>query len=118
MIVNTLSNISNIRNEKIENNNKNEKLIKSYPTQSKNVMSTFSFWNIEKETFITKPLYAQNLRKKQFSLLDESEEMIRNYSSNQYSIKFVPRHLLYVMSQVASRSFFDPLYRKQLFFRY
>ncbi|EUR79214.1 hypothetical protein PFBG_00703 [Plasmodium falciparum 7G8] len=116
--VNTLSNISNIRNEKIENNNKNEKLIKSYPTQSKNVMSTFSFWNIEKETFITKPLYAQNLRKKQFSLLDESEEMIRNYSSNQYSIKFVPRHLLYVMSQVASRSFFDPLYRKQLFFRY
>ncbi|EUT93048.1 hypothetical protein PFAG_00176 [Plasmodium falciparum Santa Lucia] len=116
--VNTLSNISNIRNEKIENNNKNEKLLKSYPTQSKNVMSTFSFWNIEKETFITKPLYAQNLRKKQFSLLDESEEMIRNYSSNQYSIKFVPRHLLYVMSQVASRSFFDPLYRKQLFFRY
>ncbi|CDO62264.1 conserved Plasmodium protein, unknown function [Plasmodium reichenowi] len=116
--MNTLSNISNIRNEKIENNKKNEKLIKSYPTQSKNVMSTFSFWNIEKETFITKPLYAQNLRKKQFSLLDESEEMIRNYSSNQYSIKFVPRHLLYVMSQVASRSFFDPLYRKQLFFRY
>ncbi|KYO02952.1 hypothetical protein PRSY57_0202300 [Plasmodium reichenowi] len=116
--MNTLSNISNIRNEKIENNKKNEKLIKSYPTQSKNVMSTFSFWNIEKETFITKPLYAHNLRKKQFSLLDESEEMIRNYSSNQYSIKFVPRHLLYVMSQVASRSFFDPLYRKQLFFRY
>ncbi|SOV10311.1 conserved Plasmodium protein, unknown function [Plasmodium gaboni] len=116
--MNTLSNISNIRNEKIENNNKNEKLIKSDAAQSKNVMSTFSFWNIEMETFITKPLYAQNLRKKQFSLLDESEEMIRNYSSNQYSIKFVPRHLLYVMSQVASRSFFDPLYRKQLFFRY
>ncbi|SPJ08278.1 conserved Plasmodium protein, unknown function [Plasmodium sp. DRC-Itaito] len=116
--MNTLINISNIKNDKIENNNKNEKLIKSDPTQSKNVMSTFSFWNIEKETFITKPLYAQNLRKKQFTLLDESEEMIRNYSSNQYSIKFVPRHLLYVMSQVASRSFFDPLYRKKLFFRY
>ncbi|SOV73653.1 conserved Plasmodium protein, unknown function [Plasmodium sp. gorilla clade G3] len=116
--MNTLSNISKMRNEKLQNNNKNEKLIKSDFAQSKNVMNTFSFWNIEKETFITKPLYAQNLRKKQFSLLDESEEMIRNYSSNQYSIKFVPRHLLYVMSQVASRSFFDPIYRKQLFFRY
>ncbi|KOB61844.1 hypothetical protein PFHG_03614, partial [Plasmodium falciparum HB3] len=46
--VNTLSNIPNIRNEKIENNNKNEKLIKSYPPQSKNVMSPFSFWNMKR----------------------------------------------------------------------
>ncbi|SBT31901.1 conserved Plasmodium protein, unknown function [Plasmodium ovale wallikeri] len=84
----------------------------------KNMSHNFCFWNVENGTYITKPLYAQRLNKKTYTLLDESEEMIKNYSSNKYSIKFVPRHLLYVVSQVASRTFFDPIYRKQLLFQF
>ncbi|CRG98836.1 conserved Plasmodium protein, unknown function [Plasmodium relictum] len=109
---------NNITNNAI-NLKKDEKVVKQENLSSnKNLVNNFCFWNIENESYISRPLYVQNINKKYFTLLEESEEMIKNYSSNQYSIKFVPRHLLYVLSQVASRIFFDPMYRKQLFFQF
>ncbi|SCL97134.1 conserved Plasmodium protein, unknown function [Plasmodium chabaudi chabaudi] len=107
--------INNIKNENI-NNRLNLKLEPDFDPSKRMENNNFCFWNMENETYITRPLYANQLNKKSYTLLDESEEMIKQFSSNQYSIKFVPRHLLYSVSQVASRTFFDPLYRKQLFF--
>ncbi|CAD2085053.1 conserved Plasmodium protein, unknown function [Plasmodium vinckei lentum] len=107
--------INNLKNEKI-NNSSNLKLEPDFDPSKRMENNNFCFWNMENETYITRPLYANQLNKKSYTLLDESEEMIKQFSSNQYSIKFVPRHLLYSVSQVASRTFFDPLYRKQLFF--
>ncbi|KEG00409.1 hypothetical protein YYE_04592 [Plasmodium vinckei vinckei] len=107
--------INNIKNENL-NNSLNLKLESDFDPSKRMENNNFCFWNMENETCITRPLYANQLNKKSYTLLDESEEMIKQFSSNQYSIKFVPRHLLYSVSQVASRTFFDPLYRKQLFF--
>ncbi|GAW79577.1 hypothetical protein, conserved [Plasmodium gonderi] len=109
-----INNINNSKNNGVDVNT-DEKMKKQEILSPKNKAHIFSFWNVEHETYVTRPLYAQHLNKKEITLLDESEEMVKNYSQNKYSIKFVPRHLLYVMSQVASRTFFDPLYRKQLF---
>ncbi|CRG95441.1 conserved Plasmodium protein, unknown function [Plasmodium gallinaceum] len=117
-------NNNNNNDDDDDNNNpinfkKNEKIIKEENFSSNNnFLNNFCFWNIESDSYISRPLYVQNNNKKYFTFLEESEEMIKNYSSNQYSIKFVPRHLLYVLSQVASRIFFDPMYRKQLFFQF
>ncbi|SBT70667.1 conserved Plasmodium protein, unknown function [Plasmodium malariae] len=117
------NNNNNINYNNNNNNNetvlkRNERINRQDVFPPKNDTHDFCFWNVENDTYITRPLYAQHLNKKHFTLLDESEEMIKNYSSNQYSIKFVPRHLLYVVSQVASRTFFDPIYRKQLLFHF
>ncbi|KNA01320.1 conserved Plasmodium protein, unknown function [Plasmodium vivax] len=96
----------------------NLKAKKQEESSQKNAAANFSFWNVAHETYVTRPLYAQHLKKEQVSLLEESEEMVKSFSVNKYSLKFVPRHLLYVVSQVASRTFFDPLYRKKLFRHY
>ncbi|ETB57037.1 hypothetical protein YYC_04887 [Plasmodium yoelii 17X] len=111
---NVKSGNNNVKSE--NNNNTNLKLENDFDSSKKMENNNFCFWNMENETYITKPLYASQLKKKSYTLLDESEEMVKHFSLNKYSIKFVPRHLLYSVSQVVSRSFFDPLYRKQLFF--
>ncbi|ANQ06573.1 Uncharacterized protein PCOAH_00008230 [Plasmodium coatneyi] len=109
---------NNASNSNITSLKVGERTKKQEEASPKNAAANFSFWNIAHQTYVTRPLYAQHLKKEQVSLLDESEEMVKSYSVNKYSIKYVPRHLLYVVSQVASRTFFDPLYRKKLFRHY
>ncbi|CAA9986817.1 conserved Plasmodium protein, unknown function [Plasmodium knowlesi strain H] len=109
---------NNVSNRNVTNLKAGERTKNQEQVSPKNAATNFSFWNIAHETYVTRPLYAQHLKKEQVSLLDESEEMVKSYSVNKYSIKYVPRHLLYVVSQVASRTFFDPLYRKKLFRHY
>lgn len=100
----------------------NESLMKKEnAVMNKKKIHTFSFWHNENESFIIKPPIAHNAinninNKNQCTLLEESEEIIKNYVLNKYSIKYAPRHLLYSLSQVASRVFFDPHYRKHLFY--
>ncbi|EUD66879.1 hypothetical protein C922_02865 [Plasmodium inui San Antonio 1] len=115
---NNVRNSSNNGNSNATNLKAAERTKKQEEESSNNAATNFSFWNVAHQTYVTRPLYAQHLKREQVSLLDESEEMVKSYSVNKYSIKYVPRHLLYVVSQVASRTFFDPLYRKKLFRHY
>ncbi|BAM39490.1 conserved hypothetical protein [Theileria orientalis strain Shintoku] len=81
----------------------------------------YTYWSVETGDNVSttsKPLYFSD-KKCTISLLQEAEAFVASVLwHSQNSFKHTPRHLLFHVTQIANRAFFDPDYRKYLQLNY
>ncbi|UVC49555.1 hypothetical protein MACK_003393 [Theileria orientalis] len=81
----------------------------------------YTYWSVETGENVSttsKPVYFSD-KKCTVSLLQEAEAFVAGvFWHSQNSFKHTPRHLLFHVTQIANRAFFDPDYRKYLQLNY